>query len=955
MQKRYFALVIMAFIFTADCIVAQNTTETVSTVSSEVVLDTPKDYVVTSTMPFTTVGVVDIRHDDAVLIIPNQKPSQVLSSWMSNIRVRGEAATRNNVWVGIYNNGAIVYPHPKIDFTPLTVYKEINYGGESTNKFIPYAYYNNPSLLDGFENEVRSMKLKRGYMATLACNADGTGYSRVFIAQDADIEIPELQKELKGRVGFIRVFPWNKTTKKGWAGYDWTENTMMNTTWNYGWDCNGGVNNEDFEYVAMHHHENWPTMDEVASLNNCNTVLGNNEPDNAGDPSQGPLDFAIMEEVLFGKDGLTGNWHNIYKSGLRVGSPAMAGNPRDVYLSTFMDLCKKYNYRIDFIAVHRYWVAGGGDYDWDMNETWNKYHLPMWLTEWNYGAEWTSWPGPNWDLTEENQIIERNGVADIVTALEANPRVERYSFFNHMISQCRHLVVWGDQGAWATKAGEWYAKLKSNTAYTNGENYQMVWNHWAPKDLTVTFDNRKKTASLAWTNLNGKQTDSTHIERKLDGETSWSVIAKCGMSGSAYLTYRSDTLKGISGLVTYRVRNFDSDGRIRVSGEAELSVGGSAGNDTFKYGTITLTDGTTPVKVDFNTPYSSVPALFVSPMSDNNPKTNAGAFFKAGSITASGFTYTPLVWSNQPNGETTFSKNEEVSFITVPVDNYSYGDMDIEVGNLTLRDTTYVEFKKTFDEGVKPVVVVTATRTTQNDSPLLTKVWDVTNRGFWCTVEYEAGENKVVALNQQLSYMAATPGHACVDEEAGMFIAAGHGGRKVYSLAREEIFEVIDPSGVKDTLYLEEPIVLAQLQTANPPVGTNLRLTSKVMRNLTDEDGALIGAYTTGVRLRRVVDLSSGVANSTVDNTKTSDEVGWIALHTTPHYGTQTGIGNTFVVESENPLRIDVENGVIIVDGHRNFDVYALNGSKVDSGKSQSPGVYIVRAGGKVAKVSIGR
>ena len=73
MQKRYLALVIMVFIFTADCIVAQNTTETVSTVSSEVVLDTPKDYVVTSTMPFTTVGVVDIRHDDAVLIIPNQK------------------------------------------------------------------------------------------------------------------------------------------------------------------------------------------------------------------------------------------------------------------------------------------------------------------------------------------------------------------------------------------------------------------------------------------------------------------------------------------------------------------------------------------------------------------------------------------------------------------------------------------------------------------------------------------------------------------------------------------------------------------------------------------------------------------------------------------------------------------------------------------------------------------
>ena len=41
--------------------------------------------------------------------------------------------------------------------------------------------------LEGFNNNIRSFKLKKGYMCTLANNDNGSGYSRVFIADEADL------------------------------------------------------------------------------------------------------------------------------------------------------------------------------------------------------------------------------------------------------------------------------------------------------------------------------------------------------------------------------------------------------------------------------------------------------------------------------------------------------------------------------------------------------------------------------------------------------------------------------------------------------------------------------------------------------------------------------------------------------------------------------------------------
>ena len=49
-------------------------------------------------------------------------------------------------------------------------------------------------------NAIRSFKLKRGYMVTFALGKSGWGYSRCFIADKEDLEVPAMPAEIhKGK------------------------------------------------------------------------------------------------------------------------------------------------------------------------------------------------------------------------------------------------------------------------------------------------------------------------------------------------------------------------------------------------------------------------------------------------------------------------------------------------------------------------------------------------------------------------------------------------------------------------------------------------------------------------------------------------------------------------------------------------------------------------------------
>ena len=68
----------------------------------------------------------------------------------------------------------------------------------------------------------------------------------------------------------------------------------------------------------------------------------------------------------------------------------------------------------------------------------------------------------------------------------------------------------------------------SNSAYDPINEYTMGWTYCAPTDLKVNYYQSSNTATLIWTHRNGKQTDVAYVERRAEGESSWTVIKEKG-------------------------------------------------------------------------------------------------------------------------------------------------------------------------------------------------------------------------------------------------------------------------------------------------------------------------------------------------------------------------------------------------------------------------------------------
>jgi hypothetical protein len=108
-------------------------------------------------------------------------------------------------------------------------------------------------------------------------------------------------------------------------------------------------------------------------------LLGFNEPDNT-DQANMTVDQAISL------------WPKLMNSGLRLGSPAMAGNAStsSSWLGQFMAKANGLGYRVDFIAIHYY--SANGDVTAFKNyltAVYNLYQRPIWVTEWAL-VDWTN-------------------------------------------------------------------------------------------------------------------------------------------------------------------------------------------------------------------------------------------------------------------------------------------------------------------------------------------------------------------------------------------------------------------------------------------------------------------------------------------------------------------------------------------------------------------------------------
>ena len=547
-------------------IYAANSEQVVIQCTGNVTLTTPVDYVITASSDALT-GTVNIVNTSAALVFRNIRPTDALG-YLSHIKIGGVAAANGrNCRFVVYRHGTIVLPYGG-QCQPLTVYAALNCGGEAKSDFsIGTAY----RALGTWDNAIMSFTLKRGYMVTMANHVDGTGYSHCFIANDADIMV-NLPAEMRSSVSFLRIFPWKWPSKKGLAGHNTTAMNYLGCTWFYAWNAETYAYN-NFDYVPQRHHETgttyngkqtwaWPEWGVIDALTESSHVLGQNEPDN----TSGEETYMKVEKLI--------ELHKYFLyGGLRIGTFATC-NPNVSWVKDYVNRCRQLNMRVDFVATH-YYTGGQSPSSFinSLRELHDATGLPVWVTEWNNGANWTSEKGfttdsEGWyEWSSDNGANHRkNGIwlADCLKRADDCPWLERLCVYNNV--EYKRFVYYEDS-FWPTPAGERYRDYQSDFAYVSSNENFMPWNYSAPSGLGGF--KQDATISLTWRNPNTDCTKQTYVQRK-NGNT-WVDVLEAGISDEeARSIVFTDETAGTA--PTYRVCNVDADGTRRYTSTITLEA-----------------------------------------------------------------------------------------------------------------------------------------------------------------------------------------------------------------------------------------------------------------------------------------------------------------------------------------------------------------------------------------------
>ncbi|MBO5678745.1 MAG: hypothetical protein J6S11_02135 [Bacteroidaceae bacterium] len=926
--KQLTCALLLAFGLTAN---AANTITKVPQVSTEVTLSDNVDYVITNDTPFAGEGKVNITNTEhAVLIIQSIRPSLVIKNHLKDrVFINGEQAVNGeNCQVKMYAHGAIIMPYAK-DIKPLTVYSEPNFGGTAVNDFgLEHSGGFMNTLSEAkLNNQIRSFKLKRGYMVTFATGKSGWGYSRCFIADKEDLEFSELPAHLDGRISSYRVFQWYDAEKKGLASDTrQSANDLLATSWCYDW-ATGFSHQPDRECVPHQIYVAWPSASACGSATYACHMKTNNEPGNSAD------DTPQSVEVILNQ------WQELMRTGLRLCSESSHDGSWQ-HLKDFISAVDARGWRCDILDLHCYWASG---FD-RMQNYYNDYgKRPIWISEFVWGASWNNNGifATDRSFSQANQQKNLDAMKGIFNTLNNSPYVERYAYWNSE-ADCSKLLRGESE---LSLTGKHFQTMQSGMAYR--KEYEKIPNvvYTSATNVSGAWTNQEVGAfKLSWTDTNGDMLSEIQVQRRPEGENNYEVVAVItpkDQSGKTISYYYTDTLTE-AGVFEYRVVNVTAENTTRNSGvvrAAKSSIKGAAG---VQYGEILMIDGE-EVTMDYTEAFADAPAIFMGAVSNSNTGLYPGNLVTGNSRLK--ISYKPLPWATSTS--TSYDKAESIPFFAISEGNYQFSNLDCEVGvvKVNMVDTADVVFAKPFPEGVVPVILTEVRKPTLKENPIIVKIRNVTNTGFKCILMYEDKVGTPSALKSNVCYMAITPGVGVIDEAKGLMVAAGVSEANAYGSSARSVYFTHE----SDTLRFAEPYIFANLQTSNYDAATMLRrqgapLTEKV-------DGV---SYTVGARFKRVVDTSRKNAS---DGTKLSlsnmkDDLGWMVLYTRAE-GTSEPTSIEEVDVYDTLLRPYAVDGVIYVDGCEDFDVYTLHGVKMAQHSTLLPGVYVVKAGSSTAMVVV--
>lgn len=760
MIKRFsLATVIAPLALAALCPTAlmANTVETVQQLTSSRTLTGATDLHITATANAIASGVtLNIVSDDAWVFFDNVKPNEVVKTYASGLRINGvpfDAATNGRV--AIYKQGAVVMAHGE-GYGALTTYTGRSFSGERETFTIDRYYSNKPDTMVPADmvstleqdNKIRSFRLKRGYMATMADEADGMGYSRVFIADEADLEMSVMPHLLDGKVSFVRVCKWQYPSKKGWVGSVWKtapeglkyvaeQSDFTNSTWYYNWSCTTGwstnPNTKTTNYNQEFVPEKWGAgglWKEAYSIRDVSHLLGYNEPDHSEQSN-----VSVAKAI--------GEWPMMQKTGLRLGAPATTNFS---WLYEFMNKARQLNYRVDYVPIHAYWGGMSGN-EWyaALKAIHDRTGCPLWITEWNNGANWTKegWPTG----TAEQQAKQLADLKDILTVMDTASFVERYSIYN-WVEDKRAIILSGK----LTPAGEYYAADEPDYFFIRQGEVLPTWTVREAPVLRYSAYSPEKGVTLAWTDCNGEQIDRYVVEHSGNG-TEFSTLDTLDMPVNSY----TDNPDFSAGNVYYRLTSIPLSGSVKTSNVTMVNSIANKGDEPVS-GSLLIDEHWALAKLQ--QPFSKAPVCLLGVPTYRN---KLPLSCRVRNLLPDAFELRLGAWDYQLNPA--LANPDTIAFLALPEGTYTYGDITVEAAHVEGAGTQWqhVTFARPF--GAVPVVIPTQNtdRLASASSP---RIRNVSTTGFDIALQYEGAKAGMALSSSELvSYVALTPGMAVLGDK----------------------------------------------------------------------------------------------------------------------------------------------------------------------------------------------
>jgi hypothetical protein len=217
----------------------------------------------------------------------------------------------------------------------------------------------------------------------------------------------------------------NQTSKKGVAfglGYEssWQERfDKLNPYWHYSWNWEykapypSGV-----EFVPMIWGSGGATQERVDYLNNLasmgviQNVLAFNEPD-----LEGQANMTVDEAVAL--------WPLLEMLNVPISSPVTSA-PLNDWMRTFMNKAATDNLRVDFVAIHIYHKNTPSNFLALVEEVYQTYGKPIWITEFAVRDTNATTSTPN----KYSEAYVLSFMEEVLNALEQLDYVKRYSWFD---------------------------------------------------------------------------------------------------------------------------------------------------------------------------------------------------------------------------------------------------------------------------------------------------------------------------------------------------------------------------------------------------------------------------------------------------------------------------------------------------------------------------------------------